>query len=47
MQQSIGELEDKLEETNLSLRVNLTEEDTYVLADGRRLYRVFENYFAI
>ena len=43
LQQSIGELEDKLEEVNLSLRVNLTEEDTYVLADGRRLYRVFEN----
>ncbi|WP_337814742.1 sensor histidine kinase [Intestinibacter sp.] len=43
LQQSIGELEDKLEEANLSLRVNLTEEDTYVLADGRRLYRVFEN----
>ena len=33
----------KLEEANLGLRVNLTEESTYVLADGRRLYRVFEN----
>ena len=43
LQQSIGELEDKLEEANLGLRVNLTEESTYVLADGRRLYRVFEN----
>ena len=43
LQQSIGELEDKLEESNLGLRVNLTEESTYVLADGRRLYRVFEN----
>ena len=32
----------KLEEANLGLRVNLTEESTYVLADGRRLYRVFE-----
>ena len=43
LQQSIGELEDKLEEAKLSLRVNMTDEDTYVLADGRRLYRVFEN----
>lgn len=43
LQQTIGELEDKLEEANLSLRINLIEESTYVLADGRRLYRVFEN----
>ena len=42
LQQSIGELEDKLEEANLGLRVNLTEESTYVLADGRRLYRVLK-----
>ncbi|MDY2735796.1 sensor histidine kinase [Intestinibacter sp.] len=43
IRQSIGELEDKLEDAKLSLRVNLTEEDTFVLADGRRMYRVFEN----
>ncbi|MGM9534925.1 MAG: sensor histidine kinase, partial [Intestinibacter sp.] len=43
LRQSIGELEDKLEAAKLSLRVNLTEEDTFVLADGRRMYRVFEN----
>ncbi len=43
LQQSIGELEDKLEESNLSLRINLTEGDAHVLADGRRMYRVFEN----
>lgn len=43
LQQSIGELEDKLENAKLSLRVNLTDESTYVLADGRRLFRVFEN----
>ena len=27
----------------MNLRINLTEEDTFVLADGRRMYRVFEN----
>lgn len=43
LRQSIGELEEKLEDAKLSLRINLTEEDTFVLADGRRLYRVFEN----
>lgn len=43
LRQSIGELEDKLEAAKLSLRINLTEEDTFVLADGRRMYRVFEN----
>ena len=43
LRQSIGELEDKLEAAKLTLRINLTEEDTFVLADGRRMYRVFEN----
>lgn len=43
LRQSIGELEDKLEAAKLNLRINLTEEDTFVLADGRRMYRVFEN----
>ncbi|MGN1033409.1 MAG: sensor histidine kinase, partial [Intestinibacter sp.] len=43
LRQSIGELEDKLEAAKLSLRVNLTEEDAFVFADGRRMYRVFEN----
>lgn len=43
LRQSIGEMEEKLSEANLDLKINVPEEKTYVRADGRRLYRVLEN----
>lgn len=43
LRQSIGEMEEKLSEASLDLKINMTEEKTYVRADGRRLYRVLEN----
>ena len=43
LRQSIGELEEKLSEANLDLKINVPEEKIYVRADGRRLYRVLEN----
>ncbi|MEF9991928.1 MAG: sensor histidine kinase [Romboutsia sp.] len=43
LRQAIGEFEEKLIELNLDIRLNLTEEDTHIKADGRRLYRVLEN----
>ena len=43
LRQSIGEMEEKLSEANLDLKVNVPEEKIYVRADGKRLYRVLEN----
>ena len=43
MRQSIGEMEEKLSEANLDLKINVPEEKIYIRADGRRLYRVLEN----
>ncbi|MGL6106628.1 histidine kinase dimerization/phospho-acceptor domain-containing protein [Romboutsia sp.] len=43
LEQSIGELEEKLSEANLDLKINTPNEKIYAYADGRRMYRVFEN----
>lgn len=43
LRQSIGEMEEKLSEASLNLKVSVPENRTYVRADGRRLYRVLEN----
>ena len=43
LRQSIGEMEEKLSESKLNLKINVPEEKTYIRADGRRLYRVLEN----
>lgn len=43
LRQSIGELEEKLSVNNLSIRLNVPNEKVYIWADGRRMYRVFEN----
>ena len=43
LRQSIGELEEKLSEANLNLKINVPEEKIYIRADGRRMYRVLEN----
>ena len=41
--QAIGEMEEKLSNANLDLKVKVPEDKTYIMADGKRLYRVLEN----
>ncbi|MGL5346740.1 MAG: sensor histidine kinase [Peptostreptococcaceae bacterium] len=43
LKQSIGELEEKLNNSNLDLKISEPGEKVYIYADGRRMYRVFEN----
>lgn len=43
LRQSIGEMEEKLSNSNLDIRLNLSSEKINIYADGRRMYRVFEN----
>ena len=43
LRQSRGENEEKLIESNLSLKLNIPKEPVYINCDGRRMYRVFEN----
>ena len=41
--QTAGEYEDKLSSSDLTLVVNKPEEPVYIMADGRRLWRVMDN----
>lgn len=43
LNQTAGEYEERLEKNNLSLVLDLTEEELIVDADGRRMWRVFDN----
>ena len=43
LKQAIGEMEEKLSKANLDLKLKVPEENTYIMADGKRLYRVIEN----
>ena len=43
LRQAIGEMEEKLSNANLDLKVKVPEYKTYIMADGKRLYRVLEN----
>ena len=36
-------MEEKLSNANLDLKVKVPEDKTYIMADGKRLYRVLEN----
>lgn len=41
--QAVGEYEDKLKNAKLELVTSMPEEDTVIMADGRRLWRVLDN----
>ncbi|RDY24553.1 two-component sensor histidine kinase [Romboutsia maritimum] len=41
--QSIGEMEEKLSNAKLDIKLNMPEDKVYINADGKRLYRVLEN----
>jgi signal transduction histidine kinase len=43
LRQAIGEMEEKLSNANLDLKVKVPEDKTYIMADGKRLYGVLEN----
>ncbi|RDY28908.1 sensor histidine kinase [Romboutsia weinsteinii] len=43
LRQSIGEVEEKLLDLGLDIKLNMPEDKVYVNADGRRLYRVLES----
>lgn len=43
IKQSIAELDEKIKESTLSFRINLPGEKVYINADGKKLYRVFDN----
>lgn len=43
LRQSIGEMEEKLSNSNLDIKLNIPEYNIYINADGKRMYRVFEN----
>ncbi|MGL5352778.1 MAG: sensor histidine kinase, partial [Clostridium sp.] len=41
--QSIAEMEGKINEANLDMKINFPENKIYINADGKKLFRVFEN----
>lgn len=41
--QAVGEYSEKLEHSGVEVVVNLPEEPTFVMADGRKLWRIFDN----
>ena len=41
--QSIAEMEGKITEANLDMKINFPENKIYINADGKKLFRVFEN----
>lgn len=43
LRQSIGEMEEKLSDLNLDIKLNIPDDNIYIYADGKRMYRVFEN----
>lgn len=45
MNQIIGEFSEKFQEKNLNVITNFMDKDAVILADGRRMWRVFENLF--
>ncbi len=45
IKQSIGEFEDKFNALNLAIITNIPEEEIYIQADSRYMYRIIENIF--
>ncbi len=43
IEQTLGDMEDDIEKSGLQIRTKLPEEPVYIVSDGKRLYRVFQN----
>lgn len=46
IQQTLADLDEKLQQSGLQFKINIPEEPIYILADGKKLYRVFLNVFS-
>ena len=46
IQQTLADLEDRIQESGLGLRLNLPDEPVFITSDGNKLYRVFANLFS-
>ena len=46
IKQTTGEFEDKFNEKNLNVEINSSDENIYIEADNRYMYRVIENLFS-
>lgn len=45
IQQTLADMEEAVEAAHLALRLDLPQEPVYILTDGNRMYRVFQNLF--
>lgn len=43
IEQTLGDMEDEINESGLIIKTRLSEESIYIMADGKKLYRVFQN----
>lgn len=43
IEQTLGDMEDKIEASGLQLKIKLPSEPVNIIADGKKLYRVFQN----
>ena len=43
LRQSLAEFDEQISSSGLDFKVNIKDDDTYIMADGKRLSRVFEN----
>ncbi|WP_101696522.1 sensor histidine kinase [Clostridium minihomine] len=45
IQQTLADMEENISESRLALKLDFPQEPVYILADGNRMYRVFQNLF--
>lgn len=43
IEQTLADMEDEVERSNMRIKANLTESPVYIYSDGKKLYRVFQN----
>lgn len=43
IEQTLGDMEDEIEKSNMRIKTTLTETPVYIYSDGKKLYRVFQN----
>lgn len=43
IEQTLGDMEDEIEKSNIRIKTTLTESPVYIYSDGKKLYRVFQN----
>lgn len=43
IEQTLGDMEDKISKSDVNIKLKLTDAPVYIYADGKRMYRVFQN----